>query len=87
MIRHNNNDNKLSSMIILSPKYRNIVAGVLMGWVMSLVTSFTMAAVNIGFSSNFIVAWIEGFVIGLLVAIPTSLIVGPIIRKVIKWTL
>ena len=64
-------------------KYRNIVSGLFMGLTMSLVMSFTMAAVNIGFSSNFILAWMRGFIIGSLVAIPTSLIVGRVIRKII----
>jgi len=60
-------------------KYRKIVSGVLIALIMSLVMSFTMTEVTMSFSSHFIVTWMRVFMIGSLVAIPTSLIVSPMI--------
>jgi len=65
-------------------KYRNGVIGVLMGLIMSLVMSFTMTLINIGLVPYFFSAWLKGFIIGSIVSIPTSLVVGPIIQKLIK---
>lgn len=55
-----------------------------MALMMSLVMSFTVTAANISFSSNFVTTWIEGFIVGSLVAISTFLIASPIIQEANK---
>ena len=71
-------------MIKFSEKQRPIIIGTLMGLSLSLIMSFTMTVVMVGFTPIFIRAWFTGFVIGSIVSIPTSLILGPIIAKIVE---
>ena len=43
-----------------------------------------MTVVMVGFTPIFMGAWFNGMVIGSLVSIPTSLILGPIIAKIVE---
>ena len=71
-------------MVKFSAKYKPIITGILMGLSLSFIMSFTMTVVMVGFAPIFMRAWFNGFVIGSLVSIPTSLILGPIIAKVVE---
>ena len=71
-------------MVRFSAKHRPIITGILMGVSLSLVMSFTMTVVMVGFTPIFMRAWFTGFVVGSLVSIPTSLILGPLITKIVE---
>ena len=51
---------------------------------MSLFMSFVLTAINIGFPSYFIVAWLTSFGIGFAVALPVSLLVIPLVQRLIE---
>ncbi len=72
-------------MVKFSAKYRPIFTGVLMGFSLSLIMSFTMTVVMVGFTPIFLRAWFNGFVIGSIVSIPTSMFLGPLIAKVVEF--
>lgn len=63
--------------------YAVLVEKVLMALVMSLVISWVMLAIEIGFRENFFHEWISSWGLAFLVALPTSLILGPLIKKVV----
>jgi hypothetical protein len=50
---------------------------------MSFSISFVLTLINAGLRSDFLFVWIRGFTIGFIVALPISLIVVPIMRRVV----
>ncbi|MCJ7731557.1 DUF2798 domain-containing protein [Candidatus Bathyarchaeota archaeon] len=56
-----------------------------MGLSLSLIMSFTMTVVFIGFTPMFLTAWIQGFLMGTVVSIPASLIFGPLVSRVVRY--
>ncbi len=68
----------------ISRKYYNFVFSTLIAFLMSLFMSFVLTAVNIGFRSYFMVAWLRSFGLGFVVALPTSLLVIPLVRRMIE---
>jgi len=56
----------------------------LMGVFISLVMSFAMLAINVGFVSDFITFWLNSFIVGFIVATPIALVAVPIIGKIVK---
>jgi len=49
---------------------------------MGLFMSFFMTAVNIGFPDHFFISWMKAFGIGIVVAIPTALLVAPLANNI-----
>ncbi len=60
-----------------------VVFPILMAFFMTLVMSFTMTAIR-GFVPTFFLDWAKGFGIGFLVGTPTSLVVSPLLRKLLS---
>ena len=56
---------------------------VLMALVMSLVISWAMLLIESGFSEHFFRQWIHSWGLAFLVALPTSLLIGPMVKKVV----
>lgn len=54
-----------------------------MAAVMSLVISWIMLTIENGFNPQFFEQWLRSWGLAFLVALPTSLIVGPLIKKVV----
>ncbi|MGD9238680.1 MAG: DUF2798 domain-containing protein [Desulfobacterales bacterium] len=50
---------------------------------MSLVMSFTMTAINVGFAEYFLYAWLRSWLVGLLVGFPTAAVIVPLAQKVV----
>lgn len=69
----------------LPKKFAPLIFGAVMSAIMSLVMSFAMTAINVGFAPNFVKLWLEGFVIGFLVATPVSFGAVPVAEKVVNW--
>lgn len=55
-----------------------------MAFAMALPMSFVMTAVNDGFSAAFLGRWMRSAVTGLAIAIPASLIVAPLIHRIVN---
>lgn len=52
-----------------------------MGIVTTGIISFTLIAVNIGFSDTFLNIWLKSWGLAYVVVIPAILILGPLIQK------
>ena len=59
-------------------KYTPIIFGLVMGFLMTVVMSFAMVAINVGFVPNFFVIWLSSFITGFIVGTPVALLAGPI---------
>ncbi len=68
----------------ISRKYFNLIFSTLVAVLMSLFMSFVLTAINIGFPSFFIGAWLTSLGIGFAVALPVSLIVIPLVHRLIE---
>lgn len=67
----------------LTEKQTKIIFGILMAFFMALAMSFIMVLINVGLVKAFLPIWMKSFVIGFLVAVPTSMIAAPISQKII----
>jgi len=61
----------------LDPKYAPILVPAIMAVAMSFVMSLVMTTVRLGFAPNLVSAWLTSFAIGVIVAIPTAILVAP----------
>ena len=69
----------------ISKKYTPIIFGLVMSGLMSLVMSFAMVAINVGFVANFLIIWLNSFITGFIVATPAAFLAVPIAGKVVEW--
>jgi hypothetical protein len=67
----------------LSAKYRPILFVSVMAALMSIVMSFTLTAINIGFPSNFLVIWLRACLVAFIVAVPVAVAARPIANRVV----
>jgi len=67
----------------INRKYSMILFAVLMSFVMSFAMSLTLTLINLGFVPYFFEKWIRAFAVSFLVALPTSLLIVPIARKIV----
>lgn len=56
-----------------------------MALILPLIITFVMTALNLGFTHEFILKWMRGYVLGFAVALPSILIIAPKIRKVVEY--
>ncbi len=63
----------------LDPKY----APILVPAIMAIAMSFVMTTVRLGFAPNLVSAWLTSFAIGLIVAIPTAILVAPHAQRLV----
>ena len=71
----------------IDKKYSIILYAVLMSLGMSFSMSLALTLVNVGFD-GFLEKWPRAFIIGFIVSLPASLIIIPIVRKIVdKLTL
>ncbi len=56
---------------------RKIAFALLMGVVTTGIISFTLIALNLGFSERFAVTWLRSWGIAYVIAIPAILLIGP----------
>lgn len=64
-----------------------ILFALLMGVVTTGIISFSLLAINLGFTGRFINVWIKSWILGYFIVIPVILIVGPRIQKFVNWML
>ena len=63
--------------------YREFLFATLTSAFMSLIITFIIAAVDAGLSHRFWDLWLRGFLVGTAVGIPTSLVVIPLVRRLV----
>ena len=74
-------------MMKIDKKYSTLLFATLMSLGMSFSMSLTLTLANVGFA-GFLEKWPRAFIIGFVVSLPTSLIIIPIVRKIVdKLTL
>ena len=56
---------------------RKIAFALLMGAKTTGIISFSLLAINLGFSEDFLVMWLRSWGIGYAIAVPSILLVGP----------
>jgi integral membrane sensor domain MASE1 len=61
----------------LKAKYTPLLAPAIMAMAMSLLMSLVQTIVRLGSTPNLVPAWLTFFVIGVIVAVPTAVLVGP----------
>jgi hypothetical protein len=64
-------------------KYYGLLFGLLVSIIMSLIMSFVLTLINVGWQPNFLMIWLRAFGISFAVALPISLILVPLIRKIL----
>jgi len=75
------------TMMRIDKKYSTLLFATLMSLGMSFSMSLTLTLANVGFA-GFLEKWPRAFIIGFVVSLPTSLIIIPIVRKIVdKLTL
>lgn len=67
----------------ISRKFYTIIFATLVAILMSIFMSFVLTAVNIGFPDFFLAAWMKSLGLGFVVALPVSMLVIPLVRKII----
>lgn len=65
----------------ISMKAFNLIFQVLVALLMSLFLSFFMIIINVGINELFLIIWLKSFGLSLIVALPVSLIIVPLLRK------
>ncbi|RLK03068.1 DUF2798 domain-containing protein [Tenacibaculum discolor] len=68
----------------LTQKQATLAFGILMAFFMALAMSFIMVLINVGMVPSFFILWMKSFLIGFLVAVPTSMIAAPVSKKLLK---
>ncbi|HOZ88291.1 MAG TPA: DUF2798 domain-containing protein [Bacteroidia bacterium] len=56
----------------------------LMGIVTTCIISFTLIAINVGFSARFLTIWLRSWGLAYMVAIPAILVIGPKIQLLVN---
>jgi hypothetical protein len=69
----------------INAKYSGFITALLMVLVLDTAMTFTMTSVFVGWTSGFIQRFAGAWLIGFAVALPTSLAVTPLIRRLVKW--
>jgi hypothetical protein len=60
-----------------------IAFAMIMGVITTGIISFTLIAVNIGFTNNFLKTWLRSWGLAYLVVIPAILIIAPFVQNMV----
>ncbi|ABG60112.1 DUF2798 domain-containing protein [Cytophaga hutchinsonii] len=63
--------------------HRKIIFALLMGVVTTGIISFTLISINIGYTDKFLSVWFRSWSIAYVVVIPSILIIGAQIQKIV----
>jgi Protein of unknown function (DUF2798) len=73
-----NNGRKVTK---LSKKYYTLVFGVIMGFIMSVLTSLAVTIINIGIVHNFLEMWFGIFLTTLAIGFPMTIMIHTICKE------
>ena len=65
------------------PKYARVLLPAVMATVMSLVMSLVDTIVRFGLAPNLASAWLSSFVVGVVVAAPTAILIAPAAQRLV----
>jgi len=68
----------------VSVRYSNFLIAFFMVLILDTVMTFTMVSVQVGWTSRFAMAFGIGWLVGFVVALPTSVLMMPLIRQLVK---
>lgn len=71
------------AQIRIPKRYGGLVMGLIMALLMSIIMSFVATVINLGFQPDFIRRWLTAYVGILPAAIPTAVLVTPIVKSFI----
>jgi Protein of unknown function (DUF2798) len=66
----------------LSRKYYTLVFGVIMGFIMSVLTSLAVTIINIGIVPNFFEMWFGIFLTTFAIGFPMTIIITPFVKNI-----
>ena len=78
-VRGMNNGRKVTK---LSKKYYTLVFGVIMGSVMSVLTSLAVTIINIGIVHNFFEMWFGVFLTTFAIGFPMTIMITPFVKNI-----
>ena len=65
----------------VDPKYARLLVPTIMAIAISLVVSLAQTIIRLGFTPGLVPAWLTSFGIGVLVAVPTAVLVAPCAQR------
>lgn len=68
----------------LDPRYAPLLISVIMAIAMSLVMSLVQTIVRLGFTPGLMHAWFHSFATSLMIAVPTSQLIGPFAQRLVN---
>ena len=74
-----NNEKRVNK---LSKKYYTLVFGVIMGFIMSVLTSLAVTIINIGFVHNFFQMWFNFFLTTFAIGFPMTIMITPFVKNI-----
>jgi hypothetical protein len=66
----------------LSKKYYTLVFGVIMGFIMSVLTSLAVTIINIGIIPNFFEMWFGIFLTTFAIGFPMTIMITPFVKNI-----
>ena len=63
---------------------RRVAFVLIMGFVTTGLISFTLVSINVGYINSFFKIWMRSWLIAYAIAIPTFLILGPKVEKLVE---
>jgi uncharacterized protein YacL len=66
----------------LSKKYYTLVFGVIMGFIMSVLTSLAVTIINIGIVHNFFEIWFGIFLTTFAIGFPMTIMITPFVKNI-----
>jgi hypothetical protein len=72
---------------MISRKHHKIVFLFFMALLMSGIMSFVISVFNVGMVTNIITIWLKAWVFAFMVALPTIIIVSPVVNKLVSLVL
>jgi hypothetical protein len=66
----------------LPRKYYSLLFGVIMGFIMSVLTSLAVTIVNIGIMPNFLQKWFDIFLTTFAIGFPITIAVTPFVKNI-----
>jgi len=68
----------------LDKKYSGLLTAIIMTIALDSTMTFTMISINTGWTAGFLQRFVNGWIIGFAVALPTSLLVIPLARRLVN---
>ncbi|SRR6266567_2053294 len=68
----------------VDPRYAPLLVPTIMAIAISLVVSLVQAIVRVGFTPSLVPAWLNSFGLGVIVAVPTAVLVAPHAQRLVS---